>query len=394
MINNVREPSMEVRKVTKERILIVVDALYIGGTETHVLSLAKELMKNNIFVAIATKKVGSLVNSFETLKCPIYDIDFPRTLELPENLEMKLVGEIEKIIESENISHVHIHQTPSGYLAGKAAKNKGIATVLTIHGTYYPNHEIQALLKLSDAVICVSPPLCNYAKSLGIENPYLIPNGINLEDYPKNPSTEEIRNKLNIPKDSIVLLYASRIAWAKANVCSILLRACKDLKLQSIPNLHVIIVGDGNKLGDIQFLSKTIEEMCNETFIHIVGEQRNMHAYYSTADCVVGTGRVALEAMASEKQLVAVGNHGYFGVVNNGNFEEAWNHYFGDHGSKVACCRQILREDLKKILIDKEQLKLTGMECRKLVEENFNIHKVAQNILEVYSKTIKGGIEK
>ena len=380
--------------MSKARILLVIDALYIGGTETHVLTLAKEFIKNNVFVSIAANKTGSLLNSFEALKCPIYHIDFPRTIGVESNHEIQLIGDIERIIESEHISHVHIHQTPSGYLAGKAAKNKGVSTVLTIHGTYYPKHEIQELLNLSDAVICVSPPLCNYVKSFGIENPYLIPNGISLEEYPQNTSSEDLRSKLNIPENSTVVLYASRIAWAKAHVCSTFLRACKDLKLSAIPNLHAIVVGDGNKLADIQFLAKMIEEICDDKFIHIVGEQLDMDTYYAMADCIVGTGRVALEGMASGKQIIAVGNHGHFGVVNDSNFEEAWSHYFGDHGSKVACSRHVLRDELKKILVNKEQLELEGVKSREIVEENFNIHTVAKQILEVYSMTTKGGINK
>ncbi|MGN7479328.1 glycosyltransferase [Solibacillus silvestris] len=380
--------------MNSERVLLVVDALYIGGTETHVLGLAKELVKNDTFVAIAANKTGNLVNSFEALNCPIYHIEFPKSITLKEDHEMELIGEIEKIIDSENISHIHIHQAPSGYLAGKAAENRGIPTILTIHGTYYPDYEMEELLKLSDAVICVSPPLCNYIKTFGIEKPHLIPNGINLENYPKNSPTENVRSILKIPEDSIVLLYASRIAWSKAHVCSVFLRACKDLKLQSFPDLHVIIVGDGNKLADIKSLAQMIEEICEDSFIHIVGEQKNMHAYYSAADCIVGTGRVALEAMASEKQVVAVGNHGYFGIVDTKNIEDAWSHYFGDHGSKGTCSRHKLRDDLKKIIEDKEQLRLNGIKFREIVEERFNIQTIVKETLKIYFETVKGGMIK
>lgn len=389
MISNAPKRFMEVRRVTEKRILLAVDAFYIGGTETHVLGLAKELIRNNIFVAIVANKTGSLVNSFEALKCPIYHIEFPKTINLEKNYETDLVKQIELIIESENISHVHIHQTPSGYLAGKAAANKDIPTIITIHGTYYPNHEIQELLQLSDAVICVSPPLCDYVKTFGIEHPYLVPNGISFDDYSKNLPAKDIRNELKIPEDATILLYASRITWAKAHVCSVLLRACKDLKLGEIPNLHVIVVGDGNKLDEIKSLAQTIEGICGEAFIHIVGEQNNMHPYYSIADCVVGTGRVALEAMASEKQVVAVGNHGYFGIVDTDNFQEAWSHYFGDHGSKAVCNRHQLSGDLKKILVDKEQLRLNGIKAREITEEMFNIQTIVKKILNVYSQQTK-----
>lgn len=393
MKSNAQNNFMEVLKVSKERVLLVTDALYIGGTETHVLGLAKELLKNDVFVSFVARKEGSLVSSFEALNCPIYHIDFPKTLDLKEKHEKELIGKLEEIIEKQKITIVHFHQSPSGYLAGKAARNKGIATIFTVHGTYYPNHEMRKLLQLSNAVICVSPPLCDYIKSFGVEHPYLVPNGINLEEYPRDASYEELKKELNIPKDSPVALYASRITWAKASVCSMFLRACKDLKLNPIPNLHVIIVGDGDKLRDIKNLTQIIEKACKDSFIHIVGEQKNMHAYYSMADCVVGTGRVALEAMASEKPVIAVGNHGYFGMVNKDNIDEAWNHYFGDHGSKSPCSRHILRNDLKKYLLNQEQLKLNGIVSREIVAEKFNIQNVATDIIKIYSETSKGGTE-
>lgn len=389
MISNAPRRFMEARRVTEKRILLAVDAFYIGGTETHVLSLAKELIKNNIFVAIVANKTGNLVNSYEALNCPIYHIEFPKSITLEETYETELIKQIELIIETEKISHVHIHQTSSGYLAGKAAKNRDIPTIITIHGTYYPNHEIEELLKLSDEVICVSPPLCDYVKTFGVEHPFLVPNGINLEDYPIDLAERDIRNELKIPEDATILLYASRITWAKAHVCSIFLRACKDLKVGEIPNLHVIVVGDGNKLDEITSLARTIEGICGEAFIHIVGEQNNMHPYYSIADCVVGTGRVALEAMASEKQVVAVGNHGYFGIVDTNNFQEAWSHYFGDHGSKAVCNRHQLSDDLKKILRDTEQLRHNGIKAREIIEEMFNIQTIVKKILKIYSQQTK-----
>lgn len=382
---------MEVKKLANERVLLVVDGLYIGGTETHVLELAKELIKNNVFVSIVARKEGSLLSYFKELNCPIYHIDFPRTLKLENTHENKLVEEIERIIETEKINLVHFHQTPSGYLSGMAAKNKGVPTIFTVHGTYYPNHEIQRLLKLSDFVICVSPPICDYISSFGVEDTHLIPNGINLEDYPTNRTSEELKKNLKIPEDSIVVTYASRIAWAKAKACSMFLRACKDLKINPVPNLHVVVVGGGNRLNDIKDLAHYIENLCNRSFIHIVGEQKDMHPYYSIADCVVGTGRVALEAMASEKTVLTVGNHGFFGVVTKENIGEAWEHYFGDHGSKSPCSRHVLRDSLKKILLDKEYLKLNGIESREIVVEKFNIQNVSKEVLKIYSEAIKGG---
>ena len=376
--------------MTGQRVLLVLDAFFIGGTETHVIGLAKELMKKNIFVAIAARKKGSLLETFEALNCPIYHIEFPNTLKLEEKQEEELIRKFREIIELEKITLVHYHQTPSGYIAGKSAKSKGIATVFTAHGTYYPKDEIRKIIELSDTVICVSPPLCDYVKEFGVHSPYLVPNGISLEEFPQVSRSEEHRSQLKISKDSFVVVYASRITWAKANVCATFLRACKDLKLFSVPNLHVIIVGGGDRLNDIQNLSKNIEKMCKDSFIHLVGEQENMHAYYSMADCVVGTGRVALEAMASGKPVIAVGNHGYFGIVNKDTIAEAWSLYFGDHGSISPCSRYTIGHAMKKLYLVKDQLKSIGAESRDIVNERFNIQSLTTEIFKIYDETLKG----
>lgn len=100
-------------------------------------------------------------------------------------------------------------------MAGKAAKKKGIATVFTVHGTYYPKHEIRKLIEISDSVVCVSPPLCSYMKGLSVKNPFLVANGIDLQEYRDTSFSEDLRNHMKIPENSVVVLYGSRITGEK-----------------------------------------------------------------------------------------------------------------------------------------------------------------------------------
>jgi len=85
-------------------------------------------------------------------------------------------------------------------------------------------------------------------------------------------------------------------------------------------NIHAFIIGDGHGFNDIKETADRINNSSEEEFIHLFGERINMINFYSNSDCVVGTGRVALEAMACGKPLIATGNQGYFVLLTQNNF--------------------------------------------------------------------------
>ncbi len=360
------------------RILMVLDSFQIGGTETHVLSLVKEFKRLGIYVCLAGSK-GKLLQRFRAVGCPIYTIDFPLSLKSDPVIEHNL----KTILRKEKITIVHAHQTPSAYLTFQVAKKIGISTVFTVHGSYYPDSELRKVIEKTDYIISVSPPIVKKLQTYNLANMSLIANGINSEEFIKK-DTRLIRNRLNISIHDRTVVYASRITWEKATKCMMLMKACKDLKLKYIPNLKLVIVGNGNQLSKIQKLANHINQMCKDQLIHIVGEQEDMSLYYSLGDIVIGTGRIALEAMSCERPIIAVGNHGYFGPVNEQNFFEAWDYYFGDHQSRTICSRFILANDINQFFQKRD--KLEGKQLRKLVNENFNISKKAQELIEIYQK--------
>jgi len=367
------------------RVLLVLDGLDLGGTETHVLSLAKEMSCRGIHVVIASRG-GQMEESFRPIRCPMYKINFPKTMDVDEEEKNLLVRKVEEVIEKERISIIHAHQTPSGYITSLAAKKYNIPIVFTVHGTYYPKKELIEMVKMSTAVITVSPPIQRYVQKFTSSHPTVIPNGIDTEEF--TPTDSNLKASLGIPDDAIVVLYASRLAWAKARICMMLLRACKDLKA-IYPNLYVVVAGDGPRLKEITELTNFIHKVCNQSFIRLVGQQTEMTKYYSIADCVVGTGRVALEAMSCKKAVIAVGNHGYFGIVKPSEYEKAWDCYFGDHGSREGCGRYILGRDIKLLFRSMDDLEVLGVEGRKFVEEKFNIKNCVSDIVNLYTSLLK-----
>lgn len=104
------------------KVLLTMDSMGIGGTETHVLTLAAELIKSKINVVILANK-GALYNEFNKLGCTIYTMEFPLTIINSEDNASIYKNRIEQIIKNENITIIHAHQSPSGALCIDVAKS-------------------------------------------------------------------------------------------------------------------------------------------------------------------------------------------------------------------------------------------------------------------------------
>ncbi|WP_284637706.1 glycosyltransferase [Paenibacillus silviterrae] len=363
-------------------VLMVLDSMASGGTETHVLSIAKKLKGLGIQVAI----VGN-PGSFEAVysrffKTYLTDYDWSKAP------EQEWIRKYKAIMTKERISLVHVHQTPSGLLAAIAAKELGIPLLFTVHGTYYPKGELVRLLQEARTVISVSNPIQEYLQGLGFAS-QVIPNGVDIAEYSPTSADPALRERFGISKDAFVLLYVSRLAWQKGTICKMLLRAAKGLHIANHTQLEVLVVGEGPQWPEIRELSTRIEQYLNRKFIHLVGQSTEMPDFYRMSDAVVGTGRVALEAMACGKPVLAAGNHGFFGWVEPGVYKLAWDCYFGDHQSLRSCTLPLMTETLRRGLHNTAHLHKVGQAGRDWVLEAFNAENVSKEIVKVYEQAIQ-----
>jgi len=364
------------------RILMVLDSMASGGTETYVLSVAREM-----------KRLGAdvIVAGGEGSHAPIFREEFPVHL-LPFDWNFKLeeerISRLASVMRDENINIVHMHQTPSGRIALQAARMMGIPVVFTMHGTYYPKSDLLPIVKQCDAVISVSKPVEAFWLREGVASS-VIPNGIDLEEFHQAGDREVLREPFGIPKEAMVLLYASRLAWEKADVCKIVLRSAADLKRSEFPQLVVVVAGDGPEMDAIRRLAQQLEYRNHVRFIHLIGQRSNMADCYRMSDIVVGTGRVALEAMACGKPVLALGTCGFLGWVEPSMYEEAWRCYFGDHQSLRSCNQPLLTQTLRKGLSRQELLHWYGEMGRAWVSDLFDITKVTRAIAGVYRDILR-----
>lgn len=366
------------------RVLMVLDELLVGGTETHVLSLSEALLKRKQHVVVCGAD-GPLREKFEALGCPVYRLSngYPR-----DHLERKtLRAELRAIIKREKITVVHTHQGSTGVVAAQLAAKSHIPVVFTVHGMIYGTQAIQTIARESAAVVSVSPPIQTELQKLAIPS-VVIANGVDTHRYHRRRHHRPIRAALGIPPRGKVVLYAGRLSWEKAWICRRVIWSCAQLRTR-FPNLHLVIAGDGFHFDDVKTAATRAEAQHHAHFIHCVGERSDMTDLYAVADCVVGTGRVALEAMASGRPVVAAGTQGFFGLVTEQRMDEAWQYYYGDHKS----CRPWLAKYIKPDLVRALSSQATAHRCadagRDFVKRKFAVEQVAARTMGVYRRVRK-----
>lgn len=288
-------------------------------------------------------------------------------------------------MRSNKINVIHAHLETSGSYAAQISEKYHIQFVYTIHGTYYHPSLLRKLIDRPHnrpTLISVSLPVQNWLRKYGIPS-LLLPNGIDMEEF--SAKTSNLRAQLNIPPDAKVLLYASRLEEEKYEICKQLLKTCVVDVFNAFPDMHILIAGGGVKKGKIKKCIHTLKSKQ----IQYIGNRIDMPALYSISDYVVGTGRVALEAISCERPVIAIGSKGVFGLVTPENFNKAIRYYFCDHKCRLPLHENNIRKAVMEGLVSSHDRQYRNAELRRRVGVEMEISRVTYRICELYKEKAK-----
>ncbi len=362
-----------------------------GGVKTHILNLKREFQKKNV----KTKVLVPRAKIFEK-----YDKD---TILLGTALRIEFGGGISDLIfsflplaiervllrEKFDVLHFHNFTLPATLQILLSPLSFSSTTILTFHS----NIERSAFLKkypffidlLNDfcnlrihGVILVSkilrPFFQNYKGEIEV-----IPNGVSLEAFgPTVPPVKKFLDK------KLNLLFVGRLEERKGPIY--LLKAFRLLK-KKYPQARLIFVGDGPQRSECEsFVKKfNLKDVVFEGWV----AQEKVPSYYASCDifCVPSIygesfGIILLEALASQKPVVAFNIEAFLEVVKEGK------------GVLFAKNKNIfdLAKKIEFLILHKEKRKELGFEGRKWVQK-YSWEKVAQKVLDFYQK-IKNQREK
>jgi glycosyltransferase involved in cell wall biosynthesis len=289
------------------KIALVTDSFTMGGGLEHIYQIC--LGMPDIDFGVFAKD-GNAKEKFELLP----------------NVKIFSSGYDEKYIKSFNPDIVHIHHLkPLAKLYKIDAK-----TIFTVHGVHLHKYEFMSgfkakvlrflrlnlekyLYKSVDKIITVSDDDKAFLKEYYKVDSEVIYNGIDYRPIEQIVlSKEELRDKLNIPKDKQIYLTVARFDFPKGY--DILINAIKILKdKKMLKNKLFLFVGDGELTNEMKNLVD--ESELNENII-FMGKRTDVYELMKTADCFILPSRwegfpiTLIEAMACNLPIIASNTYG------------------------------------------------------------------------------------
>ncbi|NLG86480.1 MAG: glycosyltransferase family 4 protein [Firmicutes bacterium] len=368
-------------------VLLALMALETGGAETHVVGLAQELKKRGHHVIVASQ--GGCLEE-ELLAAEIRHFQVPLNSRAPWDLLCGLRLMI-RLVNEYNINLIHAHARIPAWVGHFASLWTRRPLVTTAHGIYSANLGLKALTTWGDQVIAVSEDVrAHLVQNFGVpkDNVTVIPNGVDTTRFAPDVDPGPVLAEFGLSAADPKIVYVSRLSGARGEVALKVIEAVPEL-LRRHPKLTTFIVGEGDKLPEVERWAEKVNQDFRRPAILVTGARTDTASIIAVATVVIGVGRVILEGMASAKPVVIAGEAGFMGLLTPSILAEAKRHNFSGRGSNQATDAEAITAAVDKVLAQKELAQELGNFGRQVVLQELSLAQMAAQVEEVYFKALR-----
>ncbi|MCD8180774.1 MAG: polysaccharide pyruvyl transferase CsaB, partial [Firmicutes bacterium] len=356
--------------------------LNIGGAETHVVELAKELKRKGFNITV-TSNGGVYVKELEEAGIKHYNV--PLQNKNPINM-LKAASLLKKIIIEEKIDIVHSHARIPSFILGKLHKRMKFPFVTTAHWVFNTGYGLKYITDWGEKTVAVSEDIKTY-----LMDNYHVPegdinvtiNGIDTDKFSPDTDCADIKKELGIGDGDNVITYVSRLDESRSLVAKQLIEVVPELD-KAIDNLKVIVVGAGDDFNNVKAAADKVNAEAGRDVIVMTGARTDINKLIAPCKLFVGVSRAALEAMAAQKPVIIAGNEGYIGLFDDSKLTVGIDTNFCCRGCDRSAGEVIKRDILKFFAMSGgEQLKL-GEYGRELIKREYSVSRMADDCIRVY----------
>mgnify|MGYP004516858961 FL=1 len=366
----------------KRTILMATMGMDIGGAETHIVELSKELNRRGYRVIVASNG-GVYVPELE--QAGIECVSVPMNRRSPWPMLQSLV-KMRRLIKKERPDVVHAHARIPGFLCGILHKFMHFPFVTTAHWVFDTGGILGKLTNWGERTIAVSDDIKAYLwDNYGIpgEHVTVTINGIDTEKFSPAVSGAGVRRELNIPPDAVCVSSVSRLDDSRAFAARCLIDIAPQLA-QRFPGLHLLIAGGGDVYDELKAKADAVNAQVGYEMLHLPGARTDINEIVAAGDVFVGVSRAALEAMAGGKAVIIAGNEGYHGIFGPEKLDEAMLGNFCCRGLP-ACTPEGLLADLTELLQSGPAVwAAQGAYNRQVIFDHYSVARMAEDALTAY----------
>lgn len=369
------------------KILLPTTRLDIGGAETHVLGLAKQLKRMGHYPIIISSG-GVYVEELKREGIPHHyvPLDDKRCTDLLESF--KIFG---GIIKEEKIDIIHTHGRIASLISKTASIVYKVPFMTTAHALFSHGGGLKYLTFWGDEVIAISEDVKQHLMDkfgVGEEKITIIENGIDTYAFNTYSNNMNLIEELGLDRDSIKILYISRLSGTLADLAVRIIKSFPELS-RKLDKVELLIVGDGDDYEQVRGVHRQIDPM--KKSIKLLGKRTDIPEIMNSADVVVAVGRTALEAMAVKKPVILAGGEGYLGLLCPQNYDLAKSTNFtGRNIGHLYTEERFINEVVRLFsVLSEEERETLGEFGRKKVEEQFSIKRMTEKTVKIYEKLLR-----
>jgi len=383
------------------KILMVTMQMCIGGAETHILELCRELTRMGHDVTLASN--GGVYADMLAQE-GIVHIRLPLHTKTPSAVIRSWQGLAQCLREGE-YDIVHAHARIPAWICGQLwehfrrhpiIKNGRQVPLFRFVTTAHLNFSINPLWRRishwGERTMSVSEDIVDYlVAEYGCSRDRIRTtiNGINMDKFSPevDPSPIFTEFGLSSSPDRCRLVYMSRLDSDRAAYAYSITRIAPALA-EKYPHLDILIVGGGTEEEAIRRLAREANEKAGRQVIHVTGSRSDTHLFTAAADVFVGVSRSALEAMAAAKPVIVAGNQGVLGIFEESKLQTAMDTNFCCRGCGDYTDQQLLADIEALLDMPAEKRAAMGAYCRQVVSTYYTCAKMAADYEALYRQAL------
>lgn len=366
------------------KILMATMGMNIGGAETHILELSKELKHQGHDVIIVSNG-GVYVPEIEAAGIRHYQAPMHRR-GFREMRRSRTI--LRDIISRERPDVVHAHARIPAFLCGSLQKRMGFPFVTTAHWVFDTSGILRYLTNWGQRTVAVSEDIKEYLiREYGLppEHISVTINGIDTEKFSPAVSGERVIREFGLDTSRPVLSYVSRMDADRALVARQLIQIAPELD-RAIPGIQLLIAGGGNVFDELKALANQTNQRLGRNCITMTGPRTDINEIVAAGDLFVGVSRAALEAMSAAKPVIVAGNEGYHGLFGPDKLTEAQAGNFCCRGLPVSRPETLLADVSAAFSLTWEERERLGAYGRQVIFDHYSVRRMASDCLTMYEQ--------